>query len=139
MIELPVRYPEYSIAALRESGRRFVEVGYHHTINKVTKQWTGSEWIDAFPVELPGESKGPKLGDFGTDKFGGKTIFDGRVWLTVRDPLEKKEEHFAVDDNDLSLLLNLAADLVLGDGNMDSAILFGRVLERIEARLGAVN
>ena len=140
MIELPARHPEYTIAALRESGRRFVDVGYHHTINKVTKQWTGSEWIDAVPAELPGEAKGPKLGDIGTDKFGCKTIFDGRAWLSVRDPNEIRDgDHFAVEDNDLCQLMNLAGDLVLGNGNMDTAILFGRVLERIEARLGAVN
>lgn len=141
MIELPTHFPEFTIAALRESGRRFVDVGQTHTIGKVTKRWTGSEWIDAnVAVELPGDAKGPKLGDIGTDKFGCKTIFDGRAWLSVRDPNETKgEDHFAVEDNDLCQLLNIAGDLVLGNGNMDTAILFGRILERVEGRLNAVN
>ncbi|MNI48264.1 hypothetical protein D3C73_1028220 [compost metagenome] len=141
MIELPARFSEYTIAALRESGRRFVDVGQTHTINKITKRWTGAEWIDATSVvELPGDAKGPKLGDYGTDKYGCKTIFDGRVWLSIRDPDETKgEDHFAVEDNDLCQLLNIAGDLVLGNGNMDTAILFGRILERVEGRLNAVN
>lgn len=140
MIELPTRHSEYTISALRESGRRFVDVGHVQTVGKIAKRWTGAEWIDTTAVELPGESKGPKLGDIGTDKFGCKTIFDGRNWLSVRDPHEKKgEDHFAVEDNDLCQLLNLAGDLVLGNGNMDTAILFGRILERVEGRLNVAN
>lgn len=140
MIELPAKHPEYTMSALRESGRRFVDVGQTFTINKITKRWTGAEWIDVTLEPLPGESKGPKLGDIGTDKFGCKTIFDGRAWLSVRDPNEKLDsDHFAVEDNDLCQLLNLAGDLVLGNGNMDTAILFGRTLERIEGRLNVAN
>lgn len=141
MIELPARHSEYTIAALRESGRRFVDVGQTHTINKIAKRWTGAEWIDATTTpELPGDSKGPKLGDIGTDKFGCKTIYDGRAWLSVRDPNEIRDgDHFAVEDNDLCQLLNIAGDLVLGNGNMDTAILFGRILERVEGRLNVAN
>ena len=140
MIELPTRFPEYTVSALRESGRRFVDVGQTLTINKITKRWTGHEWIDVDAAELPGEAKGPKLGDIGNDKFGCKTIFDGRNWLSVRDPNEKREgDHFAVEDNDLCQLMNLAGDLVLGNGNMDTAILFGRILERVEGRLNVAN
>ena len=140
MIELPARHSEYTISALRESGRRFVDVGHHQTINKITKQWTGAEWIDAVPATLPGEAKGPKLGDIGTDKFGCKTIYDGRAWLSVRDPNEIRDgDHFAVEDNDLCQLLNIAGDLVLGNGNMDTAIMFGRILERVEGRLNVAN
>ena len=88
------------------------------------------------PDKLPGESKGPKLGDRGMDKFGCKTIFDGREWLSVRDPNStESEDHFSVEDRDLCQLLNLAGDLVLDNGNMDTAIMFGRILERVEARL----
>lgn len=137
MIELPTNFPEYTISALRESGRRFVDVGQIHTINKVTKRWTGTEWIpETAQLELIGESKGPKAGDIGIDKFNNKTIFDGREWLSVKNSHQSEDgDHFATEDSDLSLLLNLAGDLVLGNGNMDTAIMFGRVLERVEARL----
>lgn len=137
MIELPAADIDFTRKCVMESGNPVVDAGQLQTIGKVTKQWTGSEWIDA--KALPGQLRGPVAGDIGTDAFGGKTIYDGRQWLSVRDPNQLKEDHFAVEDNDLSMLLNLAGDLVLGDGNMDTAILFGRILERVEGRLNVRN
>lgn len=139
MIELPAADADFTRKAMYATGGVRVDAGHQETIGKVTKQWTGSEWIDAKP--LPGIAKGPVAGDRGTDQYGGKTIYDGHQWLTVSDPnkLKGNGDHFAVDDNDLCQLLNVAGDLVLGEGNMDTAVLFGRLLERVEARLGAVN
>lgn len=138
MIEQPTSDADFTRAAVYESGNPIVDPGRTHTIGKVTKQWTGSKWIEVKP--LPGQLSGPVPGDRGTDQYGGKTIYDGQKWLSVVDPVKKKhEDHFAVDDIDLCQLLNIAGDLVLGEGNMDTAVLFGRLLERVEARLGAVN
>jgi len=143
MIEIPSKYTdaEFTDVAMRAMNRRYVDIGHIQTIGSETKRWTGIEWLPSPRTPLlPGDSLGPTLGDIGTDKFGCKTIFDGRNWLSVRDPNEKREgDHFAVEDNDLCQLLNLAGDLVLGNGNMDTAILFGRILERVEARLNVAN
>lgn len=139
MIELPADDSSFTRLAMGQTGSAVIDAGYIATIGKVAKQWTGSEWIEVKP--LPGQLKGPVAGDRGTDQYGGKTIYDGNQWLSVRDPNkpEANGDHFETADVDLCQLLNVAGDLVLGEGNMDTAVLFGRLLERVEGRLNAAN
>lgn len=119
--------------------RKKVDIGEQYTISGITKFWTGVTWNTVADAPLPGDSKKPSSGDVGRDSYGNRTIYNGVEWLSVRETPTDTGDHFAVEDDDLHLLLNLAGDLVMGNGNMDSAILFGRILERVEARLGTVN
>lgn len=45
------------------------------------------------------------------------------------------EREFNTSDDDLTKLLNIAADLVKGNGGMDLGVWFAQVLERVETRL----
>lgn len=138
MIELPLAHGNYTRAAISLLGRNWVDIGHVQTIDGISKRWSGIEWDDVhISTILPGDSTGPVKGDFGTTLFGEKTVFDGEQWLIIQDA--PKDDHFSVEDKDLNSLLNLAGDLVLGNANMDTGIMFGRVLERIEARLGVAN
>ena len=137
MIELPLAHGNYTRAAMSLLGRNYVDIGHVQTIGDISKRWSGIEWTDVDLSSILPEPTGLVKGEFGTTLFGEKTVFDGEQWLIVKDAT--KDDHFSVEDKDLNSLLNLAGDLVLGNANMDTGIMFGRVLERIEARLGVAN
>ena len=59
---------------------------------------------------------------------------DGQ-WIEVMTTELEATDHFNVDDDDLSMLLNLAGDLLTGQGNMDTALMFSHYLEKVEERL----
>lgn len=60
-------------------------------------------------------------------------VWLGSEWKEVSG--NNQAEHFYTGDRDLHMLLNLAGDLVAGEGNMDTAIMFANYLERVEQRL----
>lgn len=137
MIELPLAHGNYTRAAMSLLGRNYVDIGHVQTIDGISKRWSGIEWTDVDLSSILPEFTGPVKGDFSTNTLDQTTVFDGTHWLIVDDG--PRCDHFSVEDTDLNALLNLAGDLVLGNANMDTGIMFGRILERIESRLGVAN
>lgn len=72
-------------------------------------------------------------GEYYIDELTGNMVVwtDGK-WEEVLKNLQAKEEndHFNVDDSDLNTLLNLAGDMLTGQGNMDTALMFSHYLEK---------
>lgn len=77
-------------------------------------------------------------GEYYIDEITGNMVVwvDGK-WEEVLKNLQATEEndHFNVDDSDLNMLLNLAGDMLTGQGNMDTALMFSHYLEKVEERL----
>ena len=77
-------------------------------------------------------------GEYYIDELNGNmVVWLGDHWHPVLENLQAQNEddHFNVEDNDLNLLLNLAGDLLTGQGNMDTALMFSHYLEKVEERL----
>ncbi|MNE52125.1 hypothetical protein D3C80_1467830 [compost metagenome] len=77
------------------------------------------------------------VGEYYIDELNGNmVVWTDKGWLVVTGNLQAKEDdHFNVDDNDLNTLLNLAGDMLTGQGNMDTALMFSHYLEKVEERL----
>ena len=77
------------------------------------------------------------MGEYYIDELNGNmVVWLGDHWQPVTENLQAQtDDHFNVDDKDLNMLMNLAGDLLTGQGNMDTAILFSLYLEKVEERL----